>query len=55
MVCPPSGHASGDYRPDLRSPFAADAGTAGKRGGDIVQRSHEANFLLARQSVEPRR
>jgi hypothetical protein len=53
MVCLACGQASGDYRRDFRSPFPARASTAGKRRGDIVQRSHEVNLLLTRQSVEP--
>jgi hypothetical protein len=48
-------HTSPDYRRDGRSPFPARAGTAGERRGDVVQRSHEENVLLARVSVAPKR
>ena len=48
------GGASGEYRRDLRSPFAAHAGAAGKRRGNVVHGSHKANLQLARQPVHSR-
>jgi hypothetical protein len=42
------GQAPGDDRRDRRSPLTTGASTAAERRGDVMQRSHDANLLLAR-------
>ena len=49
-----TGRAPGDDGRYRRSPISTRASTAGERRRDVVQRPHEANLMLAGDSVHPR-